>query len=59
MLSQTDGGRCPVCHCALMLETITPHVTRDNVSFLDFTCVNCGPVKTRVVTRRQEQPDAR
>lgn len=41
---------CPKCHKLVAVATVELHPTRPDRALYEFTCANCGPVKTRIVS---------
>ncbi len=41
---------CPKCHKPITQSVIEPHPTRRDVALHNFQCVDCGPVKTKVIS---------
>jgi NADH:ubiquinone oxidoreductase subunit C len=47
---------CPRCHKLIMQADIEPHPTRSDFALQNFKCVNCGPVKTKILSLRSNTP---
>jgi hypothetical protein len=41
---------CPKCGKPLLQAVIELHPTRSDRALHDFTCANCGPIKTKIIS---------
>jgi RNase P subunit RPR2 len=42
--------KCPRCYKPLMQSEIARHPTRTDLALQNFTCAECGPVKTKSIS---------
>jgi hypothetical protein len=43
---------CPICRKPVKLAVIEPHPTRRDLAIHNFHCLDCGPVKARLISLR-------
>jgi hypothetical protein len=49
---------CPRCRKTVKLAVIEPHPTRRDLAIHNFHCLDCGPVKARLISLRPRKASA-
>jgi hypothetical protein len=49
-LTLSINDTCPKCHKPIMQAVIEPHPTRRDLALQNFECVDCGAIKTEVLS---------
>jgi hypothetical protein len=49
---------CPRCHKPTMQSVIEPHPRRNDRALQNFHCIDCGPVKTIVLSLEPAKPSS-
>ena len=49
---------CPLCYKSIVLSTIEPSPSRSDCELHNFTCADCGNIKTKVFSLKPSEPSA-